>query len=177
MHFGQNSANSVAKTFLSFVISIINFRQTSIMNKLVASHYLHAFLERRKISFVIGSLLMIILSSGCKSSSVNQPGELVIVDVRNSGEPNADNASHKDGDVEVYRISFMADGYKARFYRLENNRLQSHEGSYMTDDVFDKATYSWTSDTAVAIRLYNAATNKEKKFELYGSGSTSGLRH
>ncbi|MBA2329852.1 MAG: hypothetical protein H0V91_09550 [Flavisolibacter sp.] len=105
-----------------------------------------------------------------------QKGELEILDVRTTKEPAENLQVHNPYDVEVFRIRFMGEGYKVRYYQKENNSLTSHEAMYMLPDEYDKAIYNWTSDTSLIIRLHNTKTKQEKKFEVFGYGSTSGIR-
>jgi hypothetical protein len=70
----------------------------------------------------------------------------------------------------------MGDGYKVRYYPKEKGNVVSYEASYMIQEDFDKAAYRWLTDTSVSIRLYNTKTNKEKKFEVFGYDSWSGIR-
>ncbi len=102
-------------------------------------------------------------------------GDVKIIDVRNGSEPEIDLSAHKANDVEVYRSQFMVDGYKVRYYQLEQNKLVSHEATRGSTDDFYNAQYVWMSDTSVAIRLYNDSTNKELRFRVFGKGSMSGI--
>lgn len=69
----------------------------------------------------------------------------------------------------------MGNGYNVRYYQNEKDTLKSHSASYMTDEIFDKASYNWLTDTSVSIRLYNAASKKAKTFKVSGYGPTSSM--
>ena len=124
-------------------------------------------------------LLFVIISifqSAC--SDVNkEENEINIVDVRKSNEPEVSLAAHKPGDVEVFRTVLLGEGYKVRYYQTENSTLNHHEALIMNNEDFNKASYKRLSDTSIAMRLFNSATKKEKRFELFGNGSSSGIRN
>lgn len=101
--------------------------------------------------------------------------DVQIIDVRNSSEPAVNLTAHKPYDVEVFREQFMADGYKVRYYHLEQNKLVSHEATHESKLDLDKAQCIWMSDTSVAIRLHNDATNQELRFRVFGKGARSGI--
>ncbi len=105
-----------------------------------------------------------------------QMGDVNIIDARKSDEPKEDLLAHKQYDVEVYRIIFMGEMYKVRYYGKENNKIVSHAAMYGINEEFNKAAYKWLTDSSVSIKLYNTVTNKEKKFEVFGKGSMSGLK-
>ncbi len=128
-----------------------------------------------KIFIGLTILIIYLVHISCLNSSTEHKGEVNILDVRNSQEPEVNLAFHKPYDVEVYRIIFMGECYKVRYYQKENDALASHEATYCITEDFDKAAYKWLTDTSVSVRLYNSITNKEKKFEVYGKGSTSGM--
>jgi hypothetical protein len=125
-----------------------------------------------KISIGLAILIISLVHISCLNSSTKHTGEVNILDK----EPEVNLASHKPYDVEVYQIIFMGECYKVRYYQKENDTLASHEATYCITEDFDKAAYKWLTDTSVSIRLYNSITNKEKKFEVFGKGSTSGMK-
>jgi hypothetical protein len=125
-------------------------------------------------AFTAALLISVLFIAGI-TADTTQVGEIIIKDARKKGEPGANLAAHKPYDVEVYRILFMGEGYRIRYYHIENNALTSHEAMYIATDVFDKASYKWTSDTSVAIKLFNSKSKREKKFTVFGYGSTSGM--
>ena len=67
----------------------------------------------------------------CNNSPEKPTGDINIVDVRNSKEPEVNLASHKPHDVEVFRVTFLGEGYKVRYYPKEEDKLASYEASYM----------------------------------------------
>ena len=134
------------------------------------------FTQFKKWSYKTVLILILFMSAfvqlACKQFD---QGEVSIIDVRNKQEPKINLAAHKPGDVEVYRTSFMGNGYKVRWYQNENKKLYSQEATYNIEEVFDKAAYKWTSDTSIDVRLYNKATQKDLKFEVFGNISESGM--
>ncbi len=69
-----------------------------------------------------------------------------IVDIRSSKEPQVNLASHKPNDVEVFRINFMGEGYKIRYYQTENDTLAYHEAYYMINE---NSTKQYTKGLAI----------------------------
>ena len=129
----------------------------------------------KKIFIALSTLIICFLPFACDNSSSLPKGEISIPDVRNSKEPRENLVSHKSYDVEVYRTSFMGNAYTVTYYQKENDTLNSHTATYGTEEVFDKAAYSWLTDTSVSIRLYNTVSNKEEKFKVFGYGGMSGM--
>ena len=123
----------------------------------------------------ISTLIICFLLFACNHSSSLPKGEISILDVRNGKEPGENLISHKSYDVEVYRTFFMGNAYTVIYYQKENDTLKSHTATYGALDDFDKAAYSWLSDTSVSIRLYNTVSNKEEKFKVFGYGGSSGM--
>ena len=129
-----------------------------------------------KIVFIaLSPLIICFLSFACNHSSSLPKGEISILDLRNSKEPGENLVSHKKYDVEVYRTLFMGNAYTVRYYQKENDTLKSHSAIYGAEDDFDKAAYSWLTDTSVSIRLYNTISNKEEKFKVFGYAGLSGM--
>jgi hypothetical protein len=130
-----------------------------------------------KALLVLTTLIVSFFYFSCKVSLGKKTRDIKITDVRTSKEPEMNLASHKDGDVEVYRSIFMEEeGYKVRYYQKDNGSLVSRAAFVMLKEDFDKAAFRWLTDTSVSIRLYNSVTNRDKKFEMYGRGSTSGFK-
>lgn len=125
--------------------------------------------------FTSAIIFITLFQSAC-STLTQHKSEINIIDVRNNKEPEVNLAAHKHGDVEVFRIVFLGEGYKVRYYQNENGTLNHHEALFMNNEDFDRASYKRVSDTSIAMRLFNSATKKEKKFEVFGNGSTSGIR-
>ena len=129
----------------------------------------------KKIFIALSTLIICFLPFAYNRSTSLPQGEISIPDVRNSKKPGENLVSHKSYDVEVYRTSFMGNAYTVRYYQKENDTLKSHTATYGTEEVFDKAAYSWLTDTSVSIRLYNTVSNKEEKFKVFGYGGMSGM--
>lgn len=103
-------------------------------------------------------------------------GEVNIIDKRDTGEPEENLASHKPRDVEAFLIEFMDEqSYSIMYYQNEEGKLRAHKFWYGTEDDFDKVAYEWVNDTTVSVKLINSSTKKEKKFKLFGYGSSSGI--
>lgn len=128
-----------------------------------------------KVLIVFTCLILFVSQESCNQSAAIRKGEVNIPDIRNITGPEENLTSHKPYDIEVHRILFMGNGYRVRYYQMENDTLKSHSASYMTDDDFDKASYSWLTDTTVSIRLYNTALKKEKVFKVWGFGPRSSM--
>src|SRR5436190_4973559 len=115
-----------------------------------------------KIFIGIATLIICFFQFACNHSSSLPKGEVIILDTRNSKEPDENLATHKQYDVEVYRTFFPTDNaYSVRYYQKENDTLKSHSATYGAEDDFDKASYSWLNDTSVSIKLYSATSKKE----------------
>jgi hypothetical protein len=134
--------------------------------------------KMRKAQFliVLMSLIFCYLLSSCDDSASPRKGEISIIDARNGKVPEVNLAAHKKNDVEVYRRDFIfGNEYYVRYYQNENDTLRYHMASSATEEDFDKAAYTWLSDTSVSIRLYNTASKKEKSFKVFGYGSMNGM--
>ena len=83
------------------------------------------FTQFKKWSYKTVLILILFMSAfvqlACKQFD---QGEVSIIDVRNKQEPKINLAAHKPGDVEVYRTSFMGNGYKVRWYQNENKKYE-----------------------------------------------------
>jgi hypothetical protein len=130
-------------------------------------------MAHHKILIALATLFISLIHFAC--SPGKQMGDINVIDARKTNEPKEDLLAHKQYDVEVYRINFMGEMYKVRYYRKENNKIVSHAAMYGINEDFNKAAYKWLTDSSVSIRLYNTVTNKEKKIEVFGKGSTSGI--
>lgn len=133
--------------------------------------------EGRKIFWQVCFLTMILFVSlsqfACDKAF---KGEVNIIDKRDTGEPEENLASHKPRDVEAFRIEFMDEqSYSIMYYQNEEGKLRAHKFWYGTEDDFDKVAYEWVNDTTVSVKLINSSTKKEKKFKLFGYGSSSGI--
>ena len=128
-----------------------------------------------KVLIILTCLLICVSQNSCNHSAAVRKGVVSILDTRNSEESEENLASHKQFDVAVYRILFMGNGYTVRYFQKENNTLRDHSATYMTEDVFNKAVYSWLTDTSISIRLYNTASKKEKVLKVYGYGPRSSI--
>ena len=143
-----------------------SFQRSTVNNKV----YVKAFIG-------IITLIICFLQFSCNHSLHLPKGEVIVLDTRNSKEPDENLTSHKQYDVEVYRSFYpIENGYSVRYYQKENKILKSHMATYGAKDDFDRASYSWVNDTSVLIRLYSTTSNKEKKFTAYGYGPTSGMK-
>ena len=129
---------------------------------------------RKKMFLFLSVLVSTFYQNACVGPKETQT--INILDVRSSVEPKLDLASHKPNDVEVLRTVFLGEGYKIRYYQTENDSLNYHEAYVVMNENFDKAAYRRLNDTSLAIRLFNSKTKKEKKFEVFGNGSMSGMR-
>ena len=131
----------------------------------------------------ITALTLTVLPLACKNSDLAMKGEVSIIESKTEVEPEINLASHKNRDVEVYRMSFkdstglFGSGiYSVRYFQKENDTLRSHKAWFSTGENFDKAEYNWVNDTTVSVRLYNSQSKNEKKFTLFGFGGSSGLK-
>ena len=129
----------------------------------------------KKVFIALSTLIICFLPFACNRSTSLPQGEISIPDVRNGKEPGGNLISHKSYDVEVYRTSFMGNAYTVTYYQKENDTLKSHTAIYGAEEDYDKAAYSWLTDTSVSIRLYNTVSDKEEKFKVYGYGRLSGM--
>jgi hypothetical protein len=115
-----------------------------------------------------------ILCFGCNPSLPK--GELTINNDTRSLLSDADLASHKPFDVEIYKTMIpMGPAYGVTFYQNENGKLNHHSAYWGEEGEFDKAAYKWLNDTTVSVRLYNSSSQKEVKFKVFGFGSRNGM--
>jgi hypothetical protein len=114
------------------------------------------------------------LCFGCKSSLPK--GDISLnIDTR-SLVTDADLASHKPYDVEIYKTVIpLGPAYGVTLYRNENGKLTHHSAYWGQEEEYDKAAYSWVNDSTVSVRLYHSKSQKEVKFKVTGYGTTSGI--
>ena len=82
------------------------------------------------------------------------------------------------GSYQAQDVLMVSDGaqYKVTFFVMYNDTLRSHSAVYKTGEVFDRAYYKWESDNKVAIRLHNSEFDYDKRFKVWGNGSTTGMQ-
>jgi hypothetical protein len=56
--------------------------------------------------------------------------------------------------------------YIIYFFRPIEHKLKNYQISLISDDDYNKATYSWMTDTIVSVTLINTATNKKRNLKL-----------
>jgi hypothetical protein len=114
-------------------------------------------------------LFIMILIYGCNTT--NDEKSVSIIDYRNptGGEPSVVNpASHKDKDVEVFRIK-GSESYSTVMYRFENGKLKAYESGVTSNANYDKATYKWINDSTLSFKLVNSSNNSSQSFSLIGN--------
>lgn len=156
------------------------------MNKIVSISTKKSVICRSFIRILLTGFTILSLTAlpwACKNSDLSKHGEVSIIESKTEQEPETNIASHKNRDVEVYRISFkdttglFGSGiYSVRYFQKENDTLRSHKAWISTGENYDKAAYNWVNDTTVSVRLYNYQSKKEKKFTLFGFGRSSGMK-
>jgi hypothetical protein len=128
-----------------------------------------------QLCFATTALIFLILV-GCKNNATEMTGEVNVIDVRKTKEPEINLAKHMPLDVEVYRINFLDSScYSVIYYQNEKDTIKSHKAYYVTNDDFDKAVYKWTNDTTVAIKLLNSLSKNQLVFKVFGYGRSSGI--
>ena len=132
------------------------------------------FITLKSLLFLTG-LSILIFQGSCTTKTEKRSGEVNISDISNGSAAEAKAGTQKQYDVEVYRTSFMGNGYKVTYFPKETDSLNFHSATYMTDEVFDKASYNWLTDTSVSIKLFSSSSKKEKVFKVFGYGSRSGM--
>ncbi len=73
----------------------------------------------QKFFFQLTIVITSIFQTACNAQGDDAKAK-DIIDITNSKEPEVNLASHKPLDVEVFRINFMGEGYKVRYYQKEN---------------------------------------------------------
>ena len=108
---------------------------------------------------------------------INKPVEYTvsIPDYRNTKEPQNDPTSHKDKDVEIFKRIFMGETYSTIIYRNDHGVLRGYQADVQADKNYDKATYAWTNDSTVTVRLFVSSTDSSKRFSISGNGNSTSL--
>jgi hypothetical protein len=76
---------------------------------------------------------------------------------------------HRDFDVEVMRMSGPPRGVMFALYRREHGRVQQFMPFGANDTTtFATATYAWTNDSTVVIRLHDAGGKAVRGFRITG---------
>jgi hypothetical protein len=109
-------------------------------------------------------------------AQTNKTTTIKIQDVLSAEVPKPDPAKHKDHDAEVYRTSkaTLGEGYQLVYYQKEGAKMVYHAAFYGYKDKMRLADYNWNKDT-IAVRLYDAGSNKEIRFRAFGHGGSSSL--
>lgn len=162
--------NVIMKSQL-FVYSTSTERKSRIAKGLFEVIMLHW-----QICLVITVLIFPLAQYACKNPVNKKKGEVNIIDLRRTQEPNVNLASHKPRDIEVYRISFLDSScYSVIYYQKENDSIKSHKAYYAINEDFDKVFYNWINDTTLSVKLFNTRSKNEKAFKVFGNGRSSGI--
>jgi len=130
---------------------------------------------KKLLSNFSGIAFIVALLWGC-SYNTNQEKSLLIQDYRNQAAPEINLEEHKSGDVDIYRTTFIDEGYNVIFYSDFTGELLSHNAFYGTEEDYDQAKFQWKNDTTVIIALFNSINDMEISFEVFGKGSTTGMK-
>ena len=130
---------------------------------------------KKLLNYLSGIALLTIILWGY-SCNTNQEKLLVIKDYRNQVAPEINLEEHKSGDVDIYRTTFIDEGYNVIFYSDFTGELLSHNAFYGTEEDYDQAKFQWKNDTTVIIALFNSINDMEISFEVFGKGSTTGMK-
>ena len=114
-------------------------------------------------------LVILILIYACSTTSDEK--SVSIIDYRNptGGEPSVINpASHKDRDVEVFRIN-GSESYSTVMYRFENGKLKAYESGVTSVANYDKVIYTWENDSTLSYKLINSSNSSSQSFSMIGN--------
>ena len=95
----------------------------------------------------------------------------VFTKVCSTGVPYAEIAKHKHHEAAVFRSGEM---YTLTYYQLEKDSIKYHAAGHDSQDIMNKAEYSWEKDT-ISVLLFNSATKKEIKFKAWGYGNSNSM--
>ena len=129
---------------------------------------------KKLLNYLFGIALLTIILWGY-SCNTNQEKSLLIQDYRNQAAPEINLEEHKSGDVDIYRTTFIDEGYNVIFYSDFTGELLSHNAFYGTEEDYDQAKFQWKNDTTVIIGLINSKTDTKISFEVFGKGSSTGM--
>lgn len=65
--------------------------------------------------------------------------------------------------------------YTIHFYKNQESKLKNYQFSYLGEEIFDKASYSWLNDTTVSVNLINSETKKYQNMTLVKAGNNTAL--
>jgi hypothetical protein len=153
----------------------------------------HLFSGSKNINIKFFKMLMVLLITVCFSFSKSYcqkvanlvKGNLIILNApQQDVEPEANLASHKQFDVEVYRIQFsppyingIKQAYSIRYFIINHNNSLDYRKAWITkDDNYDKAKYQWTDENTVAVKIFNSKTAIADTVELFYFEGGSGIR-
>lgn len=117
------------------------------------------------------ALMVAILS--CNQSSP-QEGVITVQDYPPIlWEPEIDLESHKTGDVEIYRVKIMEEGYFIIYYHDYSGKILNYHFSFSDSTNYDQGFYNWKNDTTVKVKLFNSGNKNERSVELGLRGGVS----
>lgn len=116
----------------------------------------------------LSSLLFVLLIAivSC-DQPVTKAGRIQITDCRADHlEPPIDLASHKPGDVEIYRVNYFDEGYEIIYYHDISGKLRDYHFYQIDSNTYDQGNYNWKNDSTLVIRIYNSETKQACNVEL-----------
>ena len=137
----------------------------------------------------IATMFSLVLNANAQTAG--QEKTISINDIRKSGVSHHDTstASHNLSEVKVDKSLSVnpkylnaekdtSDAYHIHFFKMFEGKLKNYQITFVSDDNFNKATYSWVNDTIVSVTLINSTTNKSKNLKLsqtFGNGSSAAI--
>lgn len=118
-----------------------------------------------KHSLLLFALMIVIL---CCNKVSSQEGLIIVQDYpANQGEPEIDLELHKTGDVEIYRVNYLEEGYEIIYYHDISGKILDYH-FYRVDTInYNQGFYNWKNDTTVIVKLYNSETKQGFNVELF----------
>jgi hypothetical protein len=116
-------------------------------------------------------LILIFMTLLYACTTANDEKTVSIIDYKNSnaGEPSVINlASHKDKDVEVFRIN-RSESYSTVMYRLEDGKLKAYESGVTSNNNYDKAIYRWINDSTLSFKFLSSSNSSSQSFFMIGN--------
>jgi hypothetical protein len=142
----------------------------------------YCFISSRLLCFASFLIIFYLFQTSCKTESKNDKG---IIDIQLvASEPEISTFGHKNFDVEVFKMilsppdsTLGSQIYSVQYYFNLKDTLIGRKAWLLREDDFDKTSYNWLNDSAVAITLFNSNTKaKSDTLKLFGFDRGSGIR-
>ena len=89
-----------------------------------------------------------------------------VKDLRDAEMPEVDPTGHKEGDVQIFRSSFMGDSYAVIVYVEEEGKIKGYQSYVKATQLFDEVTYQWQDDVTLHFILLSNQNGQIERYSL-----------